>query len=284
MTEEQLIKAIEDQQDLMINRMDGSLKEVFKELADEVNAIVDDLSLDPADRAKNLREMLRMKGEITSTIINNQAYQTQVAALLNDFTTLALLTDNYLGKILDQNITRKALYTEILKANIAITKDALLGAGISSNFSNAIQEVLKSNITGVTTRKDLRKVLGKFIQGDDTTKAYLQRYITQVTNDSILVFNREYIDTVSSDLGLKHYRYKGTVIADSRQFCQSRTGKVYTKAEVEGWAALGKWDGRMAGTTSSTIFYYCGGYNCRHTLYPITERRYNEAKGIKKPQ
>ena len=158
MTEDQLIKAIQDQQDLMISRMDGSLKEIFKQLADEVNAIVDDLSLDPADRAKNLREMLRMKNEIANTIIKNEAYQSQVAALLQDFTTLALLTDNYLGKILDQTISRKALYTEILKANIAITKDALLGAGISSNFSNAIQEVLKSNIAGVTTRKTLRSV------------------------------------------------------------------------------------------------------------------------------
>jgi hypothetical protein len=281
MTEDELIKAIQDQQDLMIDRMDGSLKEVFEKLAEDVNAIVDNLSLDPKERAKNLREMLRMKDEIANTVVNNPAYIDQVSALLNDFSVLAALSDQYVGKILDQPFNRKALYNAILKTNIELTKDALLGTGVSSNFSNAIQEVLKSNIAGVTNRSQLRKVLTKFITGSADEKPFLQRYIKQVTADSILIFNSEYIQTVSSDLGLSHYRYKGTVIEDSRPFCKARSGKVYTKAEVEGWASLGDWQGRMAGTTANTIFIYRGGYNCRHTLYPISEMRYKKEKGIK---
>jgi hypothetical protein len=281
MTEDEIIKAIQDQQDVMINRMDGALKDVFKTLAEDVNAIVDNLSLDPKERAKNLREMLKMKDEIANSLVKNPDYQDEVKALLSDFSILATLSDQYISKILDQPIKRKALYTAILNANIELTKDALLGTGVSSNFSNAIQEVLKSNIAGVTNRSQLRKVLTKFITGSPDEKPFLQRYIKQVTADSILIFNSEYIQTVSGDLGLNHYRYKGTVIEDSRPFCKARSGKVYTKAEVEQWASLGDWQGRMAGTTANTIFIYRGGYNCRHTLYPISEMRYKREKGIK---
>lgn len=279
-SEESLIKAIQDQQDELLANMSGSLKEVFKELSDRVLAITDDLSLDPKDRAKNLREMLRMKKQIGEAVVNNEAYQAQVQGLLEGFGKLAALSDSYVGLILDAPYKRKALYNAILQTNIEVTKDALLGAGIDQNFSNAIQEVLKTNISGTTKRSELRKVLSQLIEGTDEQKGYLERYITQTTNDSIMVFNREYIQAISDDLNFGFYRYKGTVIEDTRSFCKSRSGKVYTKAEVEKWADLGDWDGRMAGTNKSTIFSYCGGYNCRHTLYPISEARYRKEKGL----
>lgn len=278
--ENELMLLIERQQDALMAQMDGSLKEVFKSLTEQVLAITDDLSLDPKDRAKNLREMLRMKKQITDTIINNKAYQNEVANLIDGFDSLADLSDSYIGLILDQPYKRKALYNAILQTNIEVTKDALLGAGINNNFSNAIQEVLKTNIAGTTKRSELRQILTKFIQGSDEEKAYLERYIKQTTNDSIMVFNREYIQAISDDLNFGFYRYKGTVIEDTRPFCQTRSGKVYTKEEVKKWADLGGWQGMMAGTTQSTIFSYCGGYNCRHTLYPISEARYRKEKGL----
>ena len=279
-SEDSLIKAIQDQQDVLLNNMSGSLKDVFKELSDQVLAITDDLTLNPKDRAKNLREMLRMKKSISETIVNNKAYQNEVNGLLDGFEKLAALSDSYVGLILDSPYKRKALYNAILQTNIEVTKDALLGAGIDGNFGNAIQEVLKTNIAGTTKRSELRKLLSQFIEGTDEQKPYLERYITQTTNDSIMVFNREYIQAISDDLNFEFYRYKGTIIEDTRPFCKSRSGKVFTKEEVKKWADLGKWDGRMDGTNQSTIFSYCGGYNCRHTLYPISEARYRKEKGL----
>lgn len=276
------IRAIQAKQDELIAQMDSKLKVVFEELSNQVVDITDSLSLDPKDRAKNLREMMRMKSELATTIVENSAYQEQVAALLAGFRELQGLSDTYLGLILDSPIRRKELYNAILETNISITKDALLGGGIRDNFGNAIQEVLKTNISGVTSRKELRKVLQQFIEGTAQERPFLERYIKQTTNDAVMTFNREYIQTVSGDLNLKHYRYQGTIIEDSRPFCKARSGKVYTKQQVEKWADLGKWDGRMSGTTKTTIFSYCGGYNCRHTLFPISEKRYKEAKEAEK--
>jgi hypothetical protein len=127
------------------------------------------------------------------------------------------------------------------------------------------------------------ETLRRFIEGTPERKAYLDRYIKQTTNDAVMVFNREYLQTISEDLGLKHYLYQGTIIGDTRQFCQSRAGRFYKKEEVEKWASQ-SWDGKMAGTNSTTIFSYAGGYNCRHKLWPISEEQYNRGKGIVEPK
>jgi hypothetical protein len=271
------MQLIEEQQDLLINGMDSSLGEVFKDLTIQVQKIADGLSLDPKDRVKNLREMIKMKADISSTIVENKAYQSQVKDLLGGFTELASLTDMYIGAILDQPLKQKALYNAILETNVAITKDALLGFGIRDNFGNSIQEVLRSNIAGTTNRAQLRKTLAEFIEGSDTNLPFLQRYIKQTTNDAVMVFNREYMQTITNDLGIGHYRYRGTKIAESRPFCVARVGKVYTKKEVEAWADL-EWQGKMSGTNKTTIFSACGGYNCRHILQPISDIRYKKEK------
>lgn len=277
--EDEIIRALQDQQDFLMSQMDDGLKEVFKNLSDQVLELSDGLSIDPKDRAKNLREILKMKKDIADTIVNNEAYQSQVKELLSGFSELAALTDVYISSILDQPYKRKALYNAILEANVEITKDALLGAGIRENFGNAIQEVLKNNIAGTTKRADLRKVLSQFIEGTPDQLPFLERYIKQTTNDSVMVFNAEYMQTISDDLDFQHYRYQGTKIAESRPFCVARAGKVFTKEEVQKWGSQ-EWDGRMKGTNASTIFVYRGGYNCRHQLYPISEARYRKEKGL----
>lgn len=279
--EEKILERIEALQEFLMNQMSDSLKPVFKDLSAQVVDITDKLSLDPKDRAKSLREMMKLKKDIADTIVGNEAYQSQVDEVIKGFGELAALSDSYMALILDRPFKRKALYDAILEVNAQVAREALLGAGIRDNFSNAIQEVLKSNISGVTSRAELRKTLARFIEGTPDQLPFLERYIKQTTNDSVMVFNREYMQTISADLDIQHYRYRGTKIAESRPFCVARTGKVYTKDEVEAWAAK-DWEGKMKGTNKTTIFSYCGGYNCRHILQPISKLRYEKEKKAEK--
>jgi len=274
-----IIKQLGDLETALENGMAGALPKVFATLSRDVQRIAANLSLDPNDRAKTLRELIGMKRKIGDLVVNNPTYKEEVKKLLNEFSTIKNLTDQYIQTTIDDFVPTRRLYDAILQSNIAITKDALLGGGIVDNFGNAIQEVLKSNIAGVSDRAQLMETLRRFIEGTPERKAYLDRYIKQTTNDAVMVFNREYLQTISEDLGLKHYLYQGTIIGDTRQFCQSRAGKFFTKEEVEKWVSL-DWDGKMAGTNSTTIFSYAGGYNCRHKLWPISEEQYNRGKGI----
>ena len=258
--------------------MDEALPRVFAKLSDQVIDLASDLSLDPKDRAKSLKELIKLKKDIANTIITNAPYQLQVAEVIKGFEMLAELSNEYITLAIGDFKPKKALFEAILETNIATTKDALLGAGIRENFGTAIQEVLKDNISGIGTRSELNKTLRKFIEGTEKDAAFLNRYIKQVTNDSVMTFNAEYIQTIAEDLDVEYYLYSGTVIADSRPFCVSRAGRYFTTEQVKDWGDLGKWDGKNTNTNRTTIFIYRGGYNCRHQLWPVSKEQYDAAK------
>jgi hypothetical protein len=280
MTEKQLeiIKRIQTLQAELEEGMNSRLPEIFKGLSDQVIELTNDLPLDPKKRAANIRAIIGLKTQLTNVIVTNPEYVKEVGRVLDGFKDLKKLSDLYFSELIDGFNAKEVLYQEILKANVEITKDMLLGSGIRNNFANAIQEVLKANASGTTNRTLLQKTLKEFIEGTDVEKAYLNRYIKQTTSDAIMTFSREYDNTIAADLNLQFYFYAGTLIKDSRQFCRARAGRYFKKSEVENWANLGNWDGRKAGTTKTTIFAYCGGWGCRHQLHPITKLQYTLAE------
>jgi len=277
-TPEQLIKQIQELQMAIESRMDDALPRVFSKLSDQVIDLASNLSLDPKDRAKSLKELIKLKKDIADTIISNAPYQLQVAEVIKGFELLSELSNEYITIAIGDFSEKKALYKAILETNIATTKDALLGAGIRENFGTAIQEVLKDNIAGIGSRSQLNKTLRKFIEGTEQEAPFLNRYIKQTTNDAVMTFNAEYIQTIADDLDVEYYLYAGTLIADSRPFCQARAGRYFTTDQVKAWPNLKGWNGRMAGTNSSTIFIYRGGYNCRHQLWPVAKEQYEAAQ------
>jgi hypothetical protein len=279
-TEKQLeiIRKIQLLQNSIESSMDNRLPLIFSKLSDQVIELANQLPLDAKDRAKLLRETITLKQQIAATIINNKEYQQEVGKVITGFKELKNLSDAYFSELIDGFSAKDELYKEILNANITLTKDNLLGAGIRNNFGNAITQVLKENVAGISNRTTLNATLKKFIEGTEAEQPFLNRYIKQTTNDAVMGFNREYIQTVSEDLNLAYYFYAGTVISDSRSFCKSRTGRYFTKKEVQNWSKLGNWNGRMAGTNENTIFTNAGGYNCRHTIWPVTKVQYEIAK------
>lgn len=280
--QENLIIEIEKLQAQLVADMDAALPKIFNQLSDEVVGLVSQLSLDPEDRAKTLRETITLKRKISDALVNNVAYQAAVGSVLVGFEKMAKITDDYMSLIIDGYDRKKDLYNAILRVNIDLTKNLLLGAGVRDNFGNAIQEVLKSYVSGVGTTPELQRTLRAFIKGGAGQKPFLERYIKQTTSDAVMVFNREYINSISEDLNVQYYLYAGVIVQDSRDFCIARTGRAFTRKQVEDWASLGKWQGRMPNTTKTTIFSYCGGYNCQHELYPISAEQYKDYKKSKR--
>jgi hypothetical protein len=284
MTEKQLdiIKRIQTLQAELEEGMNSRLPEIFKGLSDQVIELTNDLPLDPKKRAANIRAIIGLKTQLTNVIVTNPEYVKEVGRVLDGFKDLKKLSDLYFSELIDGFNAKELLYQEILKANVEITKDMLLGSGIRNNFANAIQETLLANASGTTNRTLLQKTLKQFIEGTPEEQAYLNRFVKQVTNDSIMGFSRQYNQTIAEDLNLQYGFYSGTAISDTRSFCRARHGRYFKKSEVENWANLGNWAGRAKGTTKSTIFTLLGGYNCRHDYYPISQTQYRvaEKKGL----
>lgn len=62
------------------------------------------------------------------------------------------------------------------------------------------------------------------------------------------------------------FKYAGSLIKDSRDFCSNRVGKIYTREEIDSWRDV-KWQGKKAGDP----FVVRGGWNCRHRWLPVFE-------------
>lgn len=103
-----------------------------------------------------------------------------------------------------------------------------------------------------------------------------------LVDTGLSILGRARLGAVAEGLGLTNYLYSGGEIATTREFCTERDGQYFTEDEIKGWADE-EWDGKIDGTTEETIFDYCGGWNCRHELIPVSEaalpddvRSYNE--------
>ena len=65
--------------------------------------------------------------------------------------------------------------------------------------------------------------------------------------------------------GLNRFRYSGTLVANSRDFCVRHVGKTYTEEEIRRIWANESWSGKRAGDP----FIVRGGERCRHFFIPV---------------
>lgn len=65
--------------------------------------------------------------------------------------------------------------------------------------------------------------------------------------------------------GLKRFKYSGTLVANSRDFCVRHVGKTFTEEEIRRIWANESWSGKRAGDP----FVVRGGERCRHFFIPV---------------
>lgn len=109
----------------------------------------------------------------------------------------------------------------------------------------------------------------------------MRRYASQMVHDALMQFDAAINVQAGKETGATHWKYYGSVINDTRPFCEKHAGKVYTEDEInEIWA--GDWAGKAAGDP----FIVRGGYNCRHHWRPYYLETEGEvpAKKEKKPE
>jgi uncharacterized protein with gpF-like domain len=92
----------------------------------------------------------------------------------------------------------------------------------------------------------------------------LRRYASQIAHDSVMQFHGQFTVSKAKEAGLEHYRYTGTLVRDSRPFCQSMLNKVLTEEEIRDIWNNRAWGGKSTGDP----FIVRGGYRCRHTWIP----------------
>jgi hypothetical protein len=277
--QERLIKKVEALQAQLEADFEAKYPQIFKDLYSDVSNLVSEVNFSGNDqtRAKQLLQIVRLKKRIMEVVTDNQEYRKAVKEFTEGFLQLRDLTDEYFGIVVDGYTPKDQLYRAISQASIELTKDALLGSGVQEALAEPIVRALSSSLGAKSQSSAFQKVLKALIQGTETTKPILQGEIGRLAGDSMMFFNRSYIDTISADLNISYFLYSGTTIKTTRKFCASKVGRVYKKNEVENWAN-GTWQGKITGTDKKSIFTFAGGYRCRHTIWPATKEQYQIQK------
>lgn len=242
-----------------------------RDVYNKLLAIVKQLDLNADGTIKTTQANIKILRQVRSSIesiILTDAYRKRVNDYLGAFDDLKGVNDAYFSVLSTAFKPNKLLYEEVLSQSINNTKKSLLESGINQFVIDPIDKLLTQNITSGGFFSDLVDQMRIAILGDKERLGGLERYASQITRDSLNQYSRNYQQSITSDLGFEWFYYSGQGLRDSRSYCVERKGKFFHEKEVENSASL-QWAGKIPGTNSSSIFTYCGGFNCVDNYLPV---------------
>lgn len=229
--------------------------------------------------AANIRVISEISNELKSVLLNDE-YLSAVKEFSKEFEKQAFLNSKLIEKGLGETLNPVAseVYIQTAKRNAI---DALVGSPIDANFIKPIQGLLEQAVISGASVNETISSIRTFVEGGNGAEGKIIKYAKQITNDSFAIADRSYTSIVSDYLGNDWFYYAGTEVENTRCFCKERVGRYFHYKEIESWGngenigscniGGGKWAGMIPGTNSATIYSYLGGYQCLHSLMPVSE-------------
>lgn len=110
--------------------------------------------------------------------------------------------------------------------------------------------------------EDARKILhSKY--ASDIRGENMRKYASQIAHDSIMQFDGQFTKYKGEEAGITSFKYTGTNIITTREFCRTYLNEVRTEEE---WREI--FTGNWKGKSGSDPFINRGGYRCRHSFVP----------------
>lgn len=111
---------------------------------------------------------------------------------------------------------------------------------------------------------DLMRQLRKRFQNVSVGGGMYQS-VSAEAHDSVMDFDGVFTIHRARQAGLKRFKYSGTLIKNSREFCKTHVGNTYTEEEIRRIWSSQSWSGKRAGDP----FVVRGGERCRHFFIPV---------------
>lgn len=247
-----------------------SMERIQRNKFNDIVSLLDMLDYQGGSLVVNEANLLRIEAlvEEIKGVLTGSEFEKAVGTLMNEFDEQAVLNFAYFEEI-DSAFSIPSISTAIVKERQAATIASLLDS-TNQYLSNPTREALSSAIQSGSSRQDLINTLRTLVQGDKDIDGRLLRSTRLVVSDAFALNDAAVSETIAENLQLEWYLYTGGLIDTTRPFCKARNGKFFHKTEVEKWSTL-TWNGKMPNTNAQTIFLTRGGYNCQHSLLPVSE-------------
>ena len=236
---------------------------------------------------KNIKTIAKIKAELDKTIFNKE-YQDDLDAIIEDYKTISALQRDYFTAVVG-----KFKVPSVLEQIQQLAQESVINQlgqdAISANFTGPIKDILVKNVTTGGSKADFIEQAREFMLNTDAGDGRLVRYTQLIVTDSLNQFSANYNATLTDDLGLKWYKYDGSLKDTSRAFCDALIGAkqscmpyihVSQLEEIVSGLICGERvplnqrtglpQGMVPGTNASNFRIFRGGYNCNHQLYPVS--------------
>jgi hypothetical protein len=194
-------------------------------------------------------------------------YTSAVKDFAKEFDKQAKITNQIFRKGFDFTDTK--LQENLVKISKRSTSEILLDNIGDQRFSSLIAQEVEIAVSNGASFKDTVKAIRGLVEGDKEKDGKLLQYSKQIAHDQFAIADRSYTSAVADELDADWFFYSGNTIDSTREFCRKRHNKYFYYKEIEDWADE-EWDGKIDGTNEKTIYSTAGGYNCRHSIIPVS--------------
>lgn len=228
------------------------LAAIQTEYLTESSRIVDEYTKAATSAAQMLNEYGDFVG-ITDDVIKAlktqsfQGFQDIAGTFLNELAT-ELYQNTISGRSIDESILS--------------IRQKINGVYAQSDQVEIQKLVNIANAGGAAAEEAISKLHS--IYAADKLGNNMRRYASQMVHDSLMQFDASIVTKTGMDSGADAWLYYGSNINDTREFCRTHSGKIYTEEEIRQI-----WSGDWAGKSSGDPFIVRGGYNCRHHWRPV---------------
>lgn len=216
------------------------------------------------------RAILRTAQDQFDKTIRSSTYQYALEQHLNVIPVIDNLNTEYFESISSAFKPNRVFIKNLQTQTIENVNTLILQDGLAAQVKLPLNQILQQNVNTGGSFTGMLNQLKTFIQGNDNIEGRLLSYSRGILRDTLFQYTRSFQTSVTEDLKLTWYRYVGGLMDKSRPFCIDRNGGFFTQKEIESWASS-EWKGKNNLTTKSSIFIFCGGYNCNHQLIPVSD-------------
>lgn len=266
---EKKVRRLETVPDKFLSGIERAEKSIYSDLL----TLLDSIKTDKAGNIVRSKANLAKVEEVISQlkkVTYGKEYTQNLIEFAKQFNTQKDINDEYFNTAF-KDFDSSELADEMVKISQKNTVAMLSGQSLDNTFFNPVKQQIIDSIATGASRSDMIIAIRQVVEGGKGKEGRLLSYAKQIAHDAFAMSDRTYTSIVAQDLGVQWYFYSGDKIPTSREFCVVRHEKYYHKKEVEAWPLTeGQWDGRMTGTNSKTIFTTAGGYQCRHSIVPVS--------------
>lgn len=215
------------------------------------------------------RRILREIYDEFDNVVSKSQYQPALESYLRVIPKINKLSTLYFQSVNSDFTPNKNFLKSLQAQTIKTVNDLILQDGLRAQVKIPLNQILEQNISSGGSYSGMLEQVKNFVKGGEN-EGRLLKYARTYTTDALFNYSRAFMEAVTADLKLDWYVFSGGIIDKTRSFCEQRTGKFFHRKEIESWADL-TWKGRDPLTTKSSIFILLGGFNCRHSLIPVSE-------------